>query len=285
MSGAGETPAATARRPAGIQYETRFGMSAEDYRTWAEERTAQGWVPQLVTGCAPGGQESLCAIWRRPPVSTSAYFESRVSMTAEEYDEWATELGSQGYGPVCLNGYVLNDEPRYCAVLMKPKQGALANSVVLRGEPLVNYLSLGKQLVEQEYTPFYASGFAEGMIPYYNVAWTAAKPDIPVPYEMQVGLTREKWDEFATRMVEGGYHLTVLNAHAVDGTPHYNGIWRRPEGGAMVDFEYELDLTLEQYQTWAKDLQGKRYRPLSFDNYIDADGTMKFCGIYQRPKP
>ncbi len=80
------------------------------------------------------------------------------------------------------------------------------------------------------------------------------------------GLTAAAYQSLWDQLIGQGFRVLDLDAHVVSGTPYYNAIWIKEQGGTKP-FKSHRILTLAQLDAKMAEYAGQRFRPIRVNGY------------------
>ena len=132
----------------------QHGMTADEYQTAFDTYVGQGYRLSWVSGYAQGNTAYYAAIWEIP--TTNAAWVAHHGMTSAQYQTYFNQYTSEGYRPILVGGYVVNNIDYYVAIWDNSPSGAW----VARHEmTAAEYQSYFDTYVNQGYTLTVVSGY------------------------------------------------------------------------------------------------------------------------------
>jgi len=132
----------------------RHGMTSAQYQSAFDTYVAQGYRLRWVSGYAQGNTDYYAAIWEKP--STNVAWVAHHGMTSAQYQSYFDQYTSQGYRPILVGGYVVNNVDSYVAIWDKSPSGAW---VARHGMTSQGYQTEFDNWVSQGYTLTVVSGY------------------------------------------------------------------------------------------------------------------------------
>lgn len=132
----------------------RHGMTSAQYQSAFDTYVAQGYRLKHVSGYAQGNVDYYAAIWEKP--TTNAAWVAHHGMTSAQYQTYFNQYTAQGYRPILVGGYVVNNVDYYVAIWENSPSGAW---VARHGMTSAGYQSEFNNWVAQGYTLTVVSGY------------------------------------------------------------------------------------------------------------------------------
>jgi hypothetical protein len=134
-------------------WQARHGLTSAQYQQTFDQLVAQGYRPTCVSGYAVNGQDRYAAIFEQ---RQSVPWQARHGLTAAQYQQTFDQLAAQGYRPVDVSGYEVNNQDFYAAIFEQRQSVAW---VARHGLTAAQYQQQFDQLSAQGYRPTCVSGY------------------------------------------------------------------------------------------------------------------------------
>jgi hypothetical protein len=96
----------------------RHGLTSAQYQAAFDDLVGnQGMQLLDVSGYGVNGQDFYAALWAKHAGAPG--WAARHGMTSAQYQQAFDQLTAQGFHPVLVNGYTVNDQDRYAAIFQK----------------------------------------------------------------------------------------------------------------------------------------------------------------------
>lgn len=148
--------------------------------------------------------------------------------------------------------------------------GPWASNPVVFGQEVggvvdADYSSAWNHWKDLGYAPVNLSGVEKsGAATRYSGLWHK-DPSI-ANWTSKRGLTATAYQTLWEQLIGQGYRVLDLDAHVVSGTPYYDAIWIREQGGSK-GFKSHRILTLAQLDAKMAEYAGQRLRPIRVNGY------------------
>lgn len=157
------------RRAGQVRFNS-VGQSAADFQKLNEAYAEQGFRPQHVSGFTVEGEPRFSAIWEKSEDNVPS--ETRLNLTAENYQTTHKTFASRGYRPVSLGGYDVGGAVRYATVWEKRTGGAFEAQPTLSTDEL-NRVS--QRMAPLGYAPVSLTGYTVAGQTHFAAIWE--RPD------------------------------------------------------------------------------------------------------------
>jgi len=240
----------------------RHGMSSTTYQAEFDKYTRQGYRPIVVSGYVINNQARYAAIWEKS--ATTSPWVARHGLTASAYQQEFNKWTAQGFRPVQVSGYGVNNQSYYAVIFEKT---ANAPAWIARhGLTSDAYQQEFNQWTAQGYRPVDISGHSVNNQDYYAVIFekTANAP----AWVARHGLTSDAYQSAFNQFTSQGYRLVKVSGYELNGQDRYAAIWEKSGSGAWIarhglngqDYQDEFDRDFYQ-----------GYRPVWVNGYTVAN--------------
>lgn len=208
--------AAIWEKKSGPSWTARHGMSAAEYQSEFNARTAQGYRLTLVEGYESGGQARYAAIFEQ---KSGPAWTARHGLSAAQYQSEFNTLTRAGYRLVWVQGYGVGAAAQYAAIF---EQGAGPAWTARHGLTAAQYQADFDSLTSQGFRLAQLSAYDVGGVDYYAAIFDkAATPAWVARHRMSA---QSYQHEFVDRDLQG-YRLRQVEGYAPSGAARYAAIW------------------------------------------------------------
>lgn len=229
----------------GPSFDARHGLTGEQYQQAFDQLVGNGFRPAWVQGYVGGGEARFAAIFEQVG---GPKLDARHNMTAAGFQQAFDQLGPEGFGPVCVSGYVVNGEERFAAIWEqgRPKSDAR--------------FGLTPATFQQAFDELRPKGFAPTCVSAYTVngaerfvtVWEQGRPNTDTRFGLTPATLQQAFDQLGPQ----GFGPACLSGYSVNGEDRYVGIW---EQGRPV-FDARFGLTSGEFQQAFDQLIGQGFR-------------------------
>jgi hypothetical protein len=244
-------------------WKAKWGLTTDQYSSFANEEMANGYGPVYVSASAFNNTVYHSAIWAK-----SAYigWETRWNMSATDYWKRTQEFIRQGKYPVCISGYLVYNEVYYTAIWAKRPAGAVCWTVSgVTSEQLQElfdkYSSDGLQMTCLD-------GYDHKGTIKYSAVWESPADAFCGPNVWGYSGT-----EFTKKLNEStaeGYIPVHVSVVVVNGVEYYAGIWDKSRGRG---WSMRGSMNSKEIQDEADSKIAEGYRPRVIQGYSADDGV------------
>lgn len=209
---------------------THHGMTGAQYQTKFNEYKQQGYRLTHVSGYGVGSAAKFAAIWEK---KSGGAWAARHNLTAAQYQTEFNNFKNQGYRPVHVSGYVVNNMEYFAAIWEKKSGGAWEARHNLSG---AQFQTTFNTLGGQGYVLLNVSGYTKNNTNYYTGIWE--KTSSPPRY-VRHGITAQNYQHVFDNMYYQGYRPIMVQGFASGNSSRFNGIWvnKNYSGGDLAKID------------------------------------------------
>lgn len=250
-------------------WQARHALTSNQYQQTFDNLVASGYRLAYVSGYTINNDPRYAAVWEKKP---SPAWVARHGLTSAQYQQAFNTYVSQGYRPVLVNGYTVNNQDRYVAIWDKSASGAW---VARHGLTSTDYQTTTNSLVGQGYRLRHVSGYTVDGQARYAAIWV--KTSDTSAWVARHGLTSSAYQQEFNRLVGLGYRLTQVSGYAVRGVDFYAALWEKKGGPAWVA---RHGLTSAGYQAEFDRLNRLGYEPKVVSGYT-IGGSDRYAVLWE----
>lgn len=201
---------------AGPQMATHHGMSGAQYQAKVDEYLPQGYRLTAVSGYGVGAAAKFAAIWEK---KSGGAWAAKHNLTAAQYQTEFNNYKNQGYRPIHVSGYVVNNVEYFAAIWEKKTGGAWeARHNLTAAQFQTEFNTLGGQ----GYVLLNMSGYTKNNVNYYTGIWEKTTSE---PRYVRHGITDANYQHVHDNMYYQGYRPLFVQGFASGNSSRFNGIW------------------------------------------------------------
>jgi CubicO group peptidase (beta-lactamase class C family) len=247
----------------------RHGISADEYQSEFNKYTSQGYRPVVVSGYTVNNQVRYAAIFAKVPNSPA--WIARHGLTGNEYQSEFNKYVAQGYRPVQVSVYVVNNQAYYAAIF-EQTQNAPA-WVARHGINATEYQREFDKYVGQGYRLIDISVYVVNNQDYYAAIFEQTSTPAWV---VRHGMTNAEYQSEYAKYAGQGYRLVRVCGYELNGQDRYAAIWEKSSGG---DWPTHHGMTSQSYQDKFNDYDKRGYR-LVWVNGYSINGQDRYAAIW-----
>ncbi|MBL7787282.1 MAG: serine hydrolase [Chitinophagales bacterium] len=248
----------------------RHDLTSAQYQTEFNNLTAQGYRPKVVSGYAVNNQARYACIFEKP-ASTVPWIAYH-GLTAADYQTKFNQHTAQGYRPVQVTGFALNNIPYFTVIF--EKQTNPPQWVAHHGMTSADYQTKFTTYIGQGYRLIDVAGYTVNNIDYYVAIWDKSPSQQWVAHH---GMTSADYQTKFNTYNSQGYRVQQVSGYTVNGQERYAAIWEKTGSGL---FQARHSMSSGQYQDIFDNLYYQGYRPVWVNGY--AVGTSaQFAALWE----
>jgi CubicO group peptidase (beta-lactamase class C family) len=219
----------------------RHGLTATDYQRTFDLYIAQGYRPVQVTGYGIGNQAYYTAIFEKTPNAPA--WVARHGILGAEYQREFDNYVAQGYRPIDISAYAVNNQVYYAAIFEKTPNAPVwvARHGISGAEyqrEFDNYAAQGYRLVK-------ASGCSVGNQDQYTAIWEKSEG---ANWVARHGISAQSYQTEFDYYSNQGYRLVWVNVYPINNQVLYATIWNKAErNGNTAPNLQAIDQLIEQF--------------------------------------
>lgn len=227
------------KTPNAPAWVARNSLSSAEYQTEFDKYTAQGYRLVQVSGYTVNNQDRYAVIFEKtanPPAWVAGH-----NMTSAEYQSEFNKYTAQGYRPVDISVYTVNNQDRYAAIFEKTANApAWAAS---HGMTTAEYQSKFNEYTAQGYRLTKVSGYSLNGQDRYAAIWEKSGSGAWVTNH---GMTSQEYQDEFERYFYQGYRPVWINGYTVNGQDRYAAIWESQNGYNASEMQ-AIDQTVDKF--------------------------------------
>jgi hypothetical protein len=236
-------------------WQTPFGLTAEQHQASVAAFTAQGYRLVHLTACDLAGSPIFAAIWSHDP---GPAWIAHHDLTADAYQPTQDQMAQQGYRLSRLCGYAVAGEARYAAIWT---QGTGPPLEARCGLSMDQYHRAFGELTAQGYRLTWVSGYAVAGAPLFAAIFELdGGPDFMARHGLDAAGYQAALNEAAAQ----GYRLRHVCGYAVGDVPYFAAIWEYGQGPA---WDARYNLTADQFGQANRTMDAQGLRPMDVSGY------------------
>jgi Beta-lactamase/Bacterial tandem repeat domain 1 len=201
----------------GPAWAARHGMSAAEYQTDFNDKSAKGYRLVCLSGFAVGNQAKFAAVWDK---RTGGAWAAKHNMNAAQYQKAFDDYNKEGYTLQQVSGYVVNGIEYFAAFWEKKSGGAW---VAKHNMTAAQYQDVFTDLTSKGYVLKNVSGYEKGGTDLYAAIWEKVSSPL---WAARHGIKGSNYQNVFDNMYYQGYVPVLVNAFAADGAEKFNVIWQ-----------------------------------------------------------
>ena len=199
----------------------RYGVSGQDLQEdFFDGYGKNGYLPVRLTGYRSGNSVRYFTRW--VPNNSGKQWYGYFGKTLAEFDQIFNNLKDQGYYPVDVSGYDTPNGIRY-AVIYHKNTSNVSGWLLYRHSTRDGMQYLVDNIGHQGWVPQRVEAYESNDESRYVSIWYY-QPG--TGYHMHNKMTRAQYDDHLNDYKQSNYLPVHLDAHTVNGTVYYSGIWK-----------------------------------------------------------
>lgn len=245
--------------PVGIlqptQWVARHGLTAAQYQAEFDNYVGQGYHPTVVSGYAVNNQARFACIFEKPGIATSvAPWVAYHGLTGATYQSKFNEHTAQGYRPVQVSAYSINNVAYYTVIF--EKQNNAPQWAAHHGMTAADYQAKFDTYTAQGYRLVDIAGYTLNNQDYYAAIWDKSSGGQWVAHH---GMTSANYQAKFNTYTGQGYRLQKVSTYAVAGQERYAALWEKSGSGL---WQARHSMSAAGYQDEFDKLYYQGYRPV-----------------------
>lgn len=251
-----------------VDWQARHGLTAVQYQQTFNTLMNQGYRLKVVSGYTRGGQVLYAGLWIK---ATGPAWAARHGLSSSGYQAAFNDFRSKGYRLVYVNGYAVNNQPRFAAIWEKTTGPAWEARHNLSS---TQYQQTFNSLGQAGYRLRHVSGYSINGQAYYAAIWD--KSSGPA-WAARHGLTAADYQAAFNSLGSQGYRLKEVSGYRVGSTDRYAAIWEKT-GGPLGAARHGIPGNF--FQGVFDNLYYQGYYP-TYINGFTAGSSEKFNAIWE----
>ncbi len=195
---------------------------------------------------------------------------ARHGLNGAQYQAAFSDLGSKGFYPTVISGYVLNNQAAYAAIWEKKNIPA---SEFRHGLSGAQYQAVFSNLTQQGFRPAFINGFAVNGQDYYNAIFEkTGGPEYIARHGISAADYQKVFDEAK------GFRPKIISAFTVNGQARFAGVWIKDNSVAWVA---RHNLNPQQYQTEFNKWTQQGYKVACISGYT-VNGQEMYAAVWEK---
>jgi hypothetical protein len=249
-------------------WQSRYGMSHDEFQRAFNELGPQGFVPAEISALEVDGRVRYDAVWRQEP---TVRWQSWHGVSGAVLQQKLDELTPQGFVPVVLVGYATRDGTRFAGVWRREGGAPWAARFDMDREGLVRQVENRKN---EGFVPVSISGYAVDGQTRYAAIWRR-RPG--ATWESRSDLTAAEYQAWFDRLTPQGYVPVDVSVYPIGGQMRFAAIWERVSG---TSWEARHHLTQTEHASFTARQGGQGYSPYIIAPY-PLNGTVAYAGAWR----
>ncbi|RCJ41319.1 hypothetical protein A6770_08880 [Nostoc minutum NIES-26] len=246
-------------------------MTSAEYQSEFNKYTDLGYRPVLVSGYAVGNQDRYAALFEK--TANAPAWVARHGLSSAQYQTEFNKYTAQGYRPVQVSGYTVNNVDRYAVIFEKTANAPawVARHGMTSGE----YQNEFNKYTSQGYRPIDISGYTVNNVDRYAVIFekTANAPAWVARHGMTSSVYQSEFNKYTSQ----GYRLVKVSGYSLNSQDRYAAIWEKSGSGAWVA---RHGMTSQEYQDEFDRYFYQGYRPVWVNGYT-VSGQDRYAAIWE----
>lgn len=239
----------------GPPFAAAHNIGPDEYQRRFDSFLASGYRLVHVNAHSLDGADRYAAIWEQ---SQGPNWQARHRLTADQHQQAVDTLLAQGFRPVRVCGYAINDVDHYASIWEARPGPALQ---IRHGLTADQYQQTFNDLLAQGYRLVDVSGYAVAGMDLYAGIWEFSDGRT---WQARHRLTAAQYQQAFDDLLAQGYRLVHVDGYNVNGQNRYAGIWEQNDGRS---FQARHNETPAQYQQSFDELLGKGFRLVRVSGY------------------
>lgn len=212
---------------------------------------------------------AVCLLLAAPLWAATREYVARAGIGADTFKAWLEKNQSQGFVPICVNGYDANGHAEFSGLVVKPDEKGTAYETRL-DMTKEEVQEATRQMGKKGFYPYSLSSYLDGKSPRFAAVWTDAKR-FATAMKFRYALTMEEFQDAARDLRKVGLEPAIATAYLdpEDGKIRVSAAFYSAGGR---DWDIQFDLTVDQYSDAAEKWKSKGFRVRHVSAYDTPDG-------------
>lgn len=194
------------------------GLDGNQLDDRLKQQAAAGYHPLVISGYEKRGKPRFAVILKKSAEATPIL---KHSLSGAQLQSTLKSLQEEGYAPLQLDGYTVNNQTFHSGIWKKQKEAAWEATCQIPltqfQETFDDYTSKGFRLVD-------LCGFVENETAVYHAIWSkAAGPE----WKCQFHLNPDEFQKTNQKSLTDDFQLTNFDAYSINNQPFFTGIWEK----------------------------------------------------------
>jgi len=197
-----------------------------------------------------------------PPAQNA--WQARHGLTNAAYQSTFTNLANQGYRLTWVDGYAINNDPRFAAVWEQTSDST--EWVARHGLDAGQYQTAFNQYLNQGFRLKLVNGYTVNNTARYAAIWD--KSPLDGAWASRHAMTNAQYQSAFDQYVGQGYKLVHVSGYIENNQPRFAAIWHRLNRPTGESWVARHGLTKDAYWREFNSLLNQGYRLISISPYV-----------------
>lgn len=218
-------------------WKAHHGLDARQLDEKQKQYSSEGFQPTVISGYELGNTSRFAVIWEKKAEPEHLI---RHSLTNAQLQETLDVLKQQGFIPLKLDGYMLNNQPHHAGIWVKRNDITWEATCNI---PSDRFQKLFEEVASEGYRLVDLSGYVNGLTPVYHAVWYKEKEPA---WLSQYHLSLEQFQKEDRSMRKKNYRLSSIDGYRIKNQPFFNAIWQEipsDENTSLWNTEEEIPVS------------------------------------------
>ncbi|MCA9020027.1 MAG: serine hydrolase, partial [Planctomycetaceae bacterium] len=206
------------KEPNPKEWKAFHGLDANQLDARLKQLATEEFYPQVISGYEKRGEPRFAVILNK---ATEADTILKHSLPSDQLEFTLQSLKEEGYAPLQLDGYIVNNQTLHAGIWKKQKAAAWEASCQIPlnqfQKTFDDYTAKGFRLVD-------LSGYVVDGAAFYHAIWSKAAGPEWICY---FHLTPDEFQKTNQKNLADNFQLASLDAYSINNQPYFTGIWEK----------------------------------------------------------